>query len=370
MEYQLIESDQALADLLAANRGATVVMVDTEFMRQDTFYPQAALIQLCFGDQAWLVDPLAIQDFGPLCELFTNPDVVKVLHSASEDLEVFNRLLGVLPLPLFDTQRAAAFLNKGFGLGYRALVETACGLELGKGETRSNWLRRPLTESQLSYAAQDVIPLYQVYLQQLAALEQRGRLDWLLEEGEQAVLALQAPAAPAYLRIKSAARLQPQQLGVLAQICEWREERARLSDKPRNWILHDKACFNIARTLPKNRGQMADIEDLPTGVLRKQGDQLLELVQRGLELDPAQQPQALPAALGREAQDTLKALKGVGRSLAEALDIAPELIMSSRDYELLVRLGAGQKLPQPQRWQGWRREPVIEPLLQHVGAAS
>jgi len=134
--------------------------------------------------------------------------------------------------------------------------------------------------------------------------------------------------------------------------------------------LHDKACFNIARTLPKNRGQMADIEDLPAGVLRKQGDQLLELVQRGLELDPAQQPQALPAALGREAQDTLKALKSVGRALAEALDIAPELIMSSRDYELLVRLGAGQKLPQPQRWQGWRREPVIEPLLQHVGAAS
>lgn len=370
MEYQMIESDQALAELLAANRGAPAVMVDTEFMRTDTFYPQAALIQLCFGGQAWLIDPLAIADFQPLCELFADPTVVKVLHSASEDLEVFQRLLGVLPRPLFDTQRGAAFLNRGFGLAYRALVESVCGLELGKGETRSNWLRRPLTESQLSYAAQDVIPLCQVYSEQSQVLEESGRLEWLLEEGDQAVSALLAPAAPAYLRLKSAGKLDRQQLAVLASVCDWREERARTLDKPRGWILQDNACLNIAREQPQSAAQLAGVADIPASVQRKQGEHLLKRVRLGLELEPAAQPPALPRPLSRAEQDMLKSLKRSGRALAESLDVAPEILLSSRDYELLVRLGAGLDLEIPQRWQGWRRKSVIQPLLEQAGAGS
>jgi ribonuclease D len=170
MHWQLIESDDALQQLLAQTAACDVVMVDTEFMRRNTFYPEVALVQLCFAsdnaqseepdgipdglpdDTAWLIDPLKIQDPTPLAALFSNPAVLKVLHSASEDLEVFQRWLGVLPQPLFDTQRAAALLNVGFGMGYRALVQEICGVDLPKGETRSDWLQRPLTQSQCEYA--------------------------------------------------------------------------------------------------------------------------------------------------------------------------------------------------------------------------
>ena len=148
MHYELLESDAQLAALVDEHRGSDFVIVDTEFMRRDTFYPQAALIQLCFPSEpetAWLLDPLVIDDCSPLQDLFRDPSMVKALHSASEDLEVFQQFLGCQPLPLFDTQRAAAFVGRGFGLGYRALVEAMSGLELAKGETLSNWLARPLS---------------------------------------------------------------------------------------------------------------------------------------------------------------------------------------------------------------------------------
>ena len=190
MYYELLESDAQLATLVDEHYGSDFVIVDTEFMRRDTFYPQAALVQLCFPnepDTAWLLDPLAIGDFAPLQALFRDGSMVKVLHSASEDLEVFQQFLGCQPLPLFDTQRAAAFVGRGFGLSYRALVETISGLELAKGETRSNWLARPLSDNQLNYAAADVIPLLAVYEKLRDELEHRERLDWVLEDGAAAV---------------------------------------------------------------------------------------------------------------------------------------------------------------------------------------
>ena len=163
MEWELIESDDALHAMLDGVADCTVVAIDTEFMRRNTFYPQVALVQLCFGDKAWLVDPLQITDPSPLAQLLVNPAVTKVLHSASEDLEVFGHWLGVLPDPLFDSQRASALLDRGFGLGYRALVQAICDVDLPKGETQSNWLQRPLTESQCEYAAQDVAWLLPVW---------------------------------------------------------------------------------------------------------------------------------------------------------------------------------------------------------------
>ena len=148
--------------------GVDVVIVDTEFMRRNTFFPQVALVQLCFSGggadgTAWLIDPLCIDDPEPLARLLEDPAVTKVLHSASEDLEVFQSWLGVLPRPLFDTQKAAALAGMEFGMGYRALVLALCEEDLPKGETRSDWLQRPLTESQCHYAAQDVSWLLSVY---------------------------------------------------------------------------------------------------------------------------------------------------------------------------------------------------------------
>ena len=156
--WQLVESDRGLVELLDSARGSDVVIVDTEFMRRNTFFPQVALVQLYFngGDAAgtaWLVDPLGLENAEPLARLLDDPGTTKVMHSPSEDLEVFQNWLGVLPRPLFDTQRAAALAGMDFGMGYRALVLALCGEDLPKGETRSDWLQRPLTRSQCEYAA-------------------------------------------------------------------------------------------------------------------------------------------------------------------------------------------------------------------------
>jgi ribonuclease D len=363
MSYQLIESTAALDEMLQREAGAKAVMVDTEFMRQDTFYPQAALIQLYFSDTAWLIDPLAVEDMTPLGRLFEDSSVIKVLHSASEDLEVFQHFLGVQPLPLFDSQRAAAFTGMDFGLGYRALVQQISAIEISKEETRSNWLRRPLSEQQLQYAALDVIHLKPVYELLTQQLEQSGKLEWLLEEGAEAVRNASAQVPPAYTRLKSAWKLKPPQLSVLAVLSQWRDDRARQLDKPRNWILHDKVCQKIAETCPADMRALQDIEDLPASVLRKQGETLLQLIAEGIDGEEGADLAQMPAPLNGAQRDCLKRVKQASKVLAQEWHMAPEALLPARDYELLVRCAQQSDAVLPERWHGWRKERLIEPLM-------
>ncbi len=363
MDWQLVASDDALEELLARAQGSAAVMVDTEFMRRNTFFPQVALLQLCFDGSdaagtAWLIDPLAIRDTSGLCRLLQDPAVIKVLHSASEDLEVFQNWLGVQPVPLFDTQRAAAMAGLDFGMGYRAVVEQLCGEDLPKGETRSDWLQRPLTESQCHYAAQDVIYLLPVYHQLAARCRELDRIDWVLEDGEEATRNL-ATAAPDYFRkIKSAWKLEPRQLAVLQAVCDWREGMARSRDKPRSWIIDDKACLQLAQVMPEDLHQLRTRVELPPAVLRKQGDTLLGLVASQQALPDAQLPAPLPAPLDARQRDCQKRLKQRAAQIAAELGVAPQVLVAARDYEALVR-GTPDE---PGYWQGWRRERVIEPL--------
>ncbi len=371
MNYTLIEDDAALADLVDRHVGSDAVVVDTEFMRRDTYYPQAALIQLCFPAEpacAWLIDPLAITDLEPLKQLFRDERVIKVLHSASEDLEVFQKFLGVLPLPLFDTQRAAAFAGLGFSLGYRALVEAVSGLELAKGETRSDWLRRPLTDSQLDYAAADVVPLLPVYRHLREKLDATGRTEWVLEDGATAAAEAMAPPAPSYPKVKSAWKLKPRKLAVLALVCDWRDNRARQLDKPRSWILADKVCLAVAERSPANLGQLRGVPDMPQAVVRKQGEVLLDLIGEALALDEGELPAPLGKPLDSEQRDTLKKLKQAASSLAREWEVEPEALLPSKDYELMVRMANGEPLERPTRWGGWRRDTLVAPLLKLAGA--
>lgn len=288
MRWQLIESDDALQQLLARTAACDVVMVDTEFMRRNTFYPEVALVQLCFvsagapgdipEDMAWLIDPLTINDPTPLAALLRNPAVLKVLHSASEDLEVFQRWLGVLPQPLFDTQRAAALLGIGFGMGYRALVQAICGVDLPKGETRSDWLQRPLTGSQCEYAGLDVTWLLPVWRELHVRCVREDKLRWVLADGCDATSALGTEAGDVYKRIKTAWKLNRRQLGILAAVCRWREETAKRRDKPRGWIIDDPACLRLALDDPDSLAALGDIVDIPAQVVRRYGEELLALL--------------------------------------------------------------------------------------------
>ncbi len=370
MNYELITDSTALAELVQRFAADDAVIVDTEFMRRDTYYPQPALVQLCFPgapDKAWLIDPLAIEDVSALRALFDDPGVIKVLHSASEDLEVFQVYLGTQPLPLFDTQRAAAFAGIGFSMGYRALVEAISGLELAKGETRSDWLARPLSDAQLDYAAADVIPLLPVYRHLRERLDASGRSDWVMEDGALAAAEAAAPPAPSYTRVKSAWKLKPRQLAALALVCDWRDERARRLDKPRSWILADKVCLAVAQRLPANMGQLRGVPDMPQAVVRKQGEVLLDLVGEAGALPDEELPPAMGKPLDAGQRDELKKLKATAAALARDWEVEPEALLSSKDYELMVRLAHGEPLERPRRWSGWREQAVVAPLLQSVG---
>lgn len=363
VDFEVVTSASRLAQVLEDHASCDAVMVDTEFMRQDTFYPQIALVQLCFERRAYLVDPLAFEEQRELAALLADNSIVKVMHSVSEDLEVFQRAMQQQPWPLFDTQRAAAFLNLGFGLGYRALVEQICGIEIDKGATRSNWLKRPLTEEQLNYAALDVIPLRQVYENLAVRLQQQNKLQWLFEDCHEAITAAASESAPAHLRIKGATALTGEQLAVLIRLSHWREQRAIALDKPRSWILNDKLCIAIAMKAPQTHSALAALDGLPPAVLRKQADTLLELVSAGLA-EHADSPQLpLPAPLSRSLQDQLKRVKRKGREVAAELDISPEALLPARDYDVLVRLADGQSVEQPARWSGWRQQVVMPALF-------
>ena len=369
MDWQLIEDDATLREVLAQNAGATAVAVDTEFMRRNTFYPKVALLQLCFDTEAWLVDPLKIFDLSPLQSLMSDPKVMKVLHSPSEDLEVFGIWLDTMPEPMFDTQRAAALLDRGFGLGYRALVQQVCEVDLPKDETRSDWLQRPLSEAQCHYAAQDVVYLLTVYHRLLADCQEQGKLDWVLSDGLDAIRT-QASGPPSYYpRIKSAWKLNQRQLGALAAICEWRDSTARSKDKPRSWIIDDQACLQLATAHPADRAQLRAEVGLPEGALRRYGDDLLEVLAHQVQVAESDLPPSLPAPLSAKQRDQGKRLRREARQIAGRLEVAPEILLQGRDYEALIRESESpgtEAVARPQHWLGWRGEVVIEPLRQFL----
>ena len=349
-------------------------MVDTEFMRTNTFYPEVALLQLCFepGDDAtaWLIDPLELTDTEALVQLFLDPSILKVLHSPSEDMEVFRRWLGVLPTPLFDTQRAAALLDRGFGLGYRALVHDICGVDLPKGETRSNWLQRPLTQSQCDYAAQDVTWLYPVWQTLYDECQHSAKLDWVLADGEALSTAGEVQPERAYLRVKGAGKLDRRSLAGLQTLCEWREQTARLRNRPRNWILDDKSCLQLAQQRPADMGALRACVELPKPVLRRHGEEIVAALSQVDGLPEADLPAALARPLDSAQRDVLKKLKGQAKVIAAQLQAAPEVLLPSKDYELLVRESAGQPVEQPAHWQGWREEQVLAPLRKSLQGDS
>ncbi|MEM6543332.1 MAG: ribonuclease D [Pseudomonadota bacterium] len=370
MSWELVSNDEVLRQALGELAKHEEIAVDTEFMRRNTFFPQVALLQIGNADKAWLIDPLTISDLGPLRDFFANPSQLKVLHSCSEDLEVFRHWLGVLPAPLTDTQRVAALVGEGYGVGYRTLVERALGVSLDKGETRSNWLARPLSESQCHYAAQDVIHLLPVW----TWLSQKGggedRRAWFLEEGERAAAELSQRELDGFRRVKGSGKLNQRQLLVLRSLYEWREQRAQRLDKPRGWVLEDRACVAIAAAMPKNIEKLARLEVLPESVVRKQGSAILSHVETAQTASDEELPEPGLPPLAPAERALLKSLKSELRTLCEQLNIAPELAMANSDLERLLRMeGQGVKGEPTERWEGWRRDAVVEPLRQFLARA-
>ncbi|MFI8735855.1 ribonuclease D [Ectopseudomonas toyotomiensis] len=365
-----ILDDASLAEHCAVWQALPFVALDTEFMRVDTFYPIAGLLQVSGGDGAYLIDPLRISDWRPFAALLEAPGVVKVLHSCSEDLEVFLRLTGSLPAPLFDTQLAAGYLNLGFSMGYSRLVQALLDIELPKGETRSDWLQRPLSELQVRYAAEDVSHLVEVYRALMARLAPQ-KVEWILEDGAELVANLGREIAPedAWRDAKLAWKLSRQQQAVLRALCAWREREARARNQPRNRILREHSLWPLARTQPDNLVALARIEDMHPKTVRQDGETLLQLIRDAAALPPEQWPEALPEPLPVEASALLKKLRAVGQREGERLDIVPELMLRKKTLEALLKSGYPNGPYQlPDSLRGWRRELMGQALLDCLAA--
>lgn len=372
IEIHWIRDDLSLAEHCRDWRQLPYVAVDTEFMRVDTFYPKAGLIQIGDGKCAFLIDPLLIANWQPLAELIEDRNVVKVLHACSEDLEVLLRLTGKLPQPLFDTQLAAGYLNLGFSMGYSRLVQEVLGIDLPKGETRSDWLQRPLSETQVSYAAEDAVHLAELFSALRARLSD-DKYAWVLEDGAELVAQLRREVQPdsLYREVKLAWKLSPQQLAVLRALCAWREREARLRDVPRNRILKEHALWPIAKSQPTNLAALARIDDMHPRTLRQDGETLLQLIKHAASLPAEQWPEPLPEPLPIEASGILKQLRAVGQAEGQRLGIAPELMLRKKTLEALLKSGYPDgPYTLPDSLRGWRRERMGQALLDSLAGAG
>lgn len=359
-----VDSDAELAELCQRWSQQAAIAVDTEFMRSQTFYPHAGLLQVGDGQGCYLIDPLAITDFQPLIDLFVNASVTKVLHACSEDLEVFRHLLGVVPSPLFDTQIGAAFAGYGFSVGYAGLVNKVLGIDVPKGETRSDWMQRPLSQSQLHYAALDVAYLLVVYGKILQQLKATDRLAWVQSDCDELLEASRDSNDPAsyYQKIKSAWKLTRPELAILQRLCAWREKQARTRDIPRNRLLKEGALWELAKRKPKYLAQLTRIEGLPPRTVKNDGEALLGLIVADAEEQAL--PQRLPAPLPPAQSGLLKALRAEARNTAEAMALPPEVLVRKKEFEFVVRSGmAAGDYQLPPRLKGWRRSVIGEALI-------
>lgn len=361
-----IDQDDQLAELCATWRQQAAIAVDTEFMRSDTFYPIAGLLQIGDGKGCYLIDPLAIQNLVPLRELMLDTAVTKVLHSCSEDLEVFQYWLGVVPAPLFDTQIAAAFAGLGFSLGYSGLVKSLLTIEIPKDETRSDWLQRPLSIAQLNYAALDVAHMLIVYGKLLQLLKTSERLEWV--KSDCADLVTNARKAEdysdAYQKVGFAWKLRPQELAILKQLCIWREREARARDLPRNRLIKEPSLWEIARKKVQDIAHLSKVADIPSRTLKNDADTIMQIVRETLELDESSWPARLDPPLAQSEGPLMKTLKNYVREYAEQAQLPPEVLIRKKDYEFLVRSGMhGGEYQLPERLLGWRFALIGEGLL-------
>lgn len=357
-----IRDNDELAAAAAEWGGASLLALDTEFVRETTFYPIAGLVQIGDGQRQYLLDPLTIDDWSPLRVLIADAKP-KVLHAPSEDLELFQQLLGAMPAPLFDTQVGAALAGWGFGLGYQALVQQQLGIAVEKEQTRSNWLARPLSPEQCHYAALDVelLPLlFERIAERLTVLD---RFDWWREEGDRVLAAAAEVVAPEryYRKLGGGWKLRGEQLAALRALCAWREIEARTRNVPRGRIVKDAELLEIARLLPRSNAELGRV--LPPPKIRSEGAGLLRLVAVARDEPHESWPEPLPPPLPREWGGRLQALRDAVADRARALDLPPELLVRRRDCEELLRSGA---LPATLA-SGWRRAVIGDELLDLLG---
>lgn len=353
-----VETGDALNALCARLHNAEWLALDTEFMRERTYYPQLCLVQIATPELIACVDVLAVPTLDPLLTLMQNTGILKVLHAARQDLEMFFHLSGQVPAPLFDTQLAASFAGFPDQTGYATVVQGLLGVSLSKAYTRADWARRPLPEGVRQYAADDVRYLREIYPRLRSRLATDGRLAWLEAENAKLVDAKLYRPDPehAWQRLRGLQRLKPRQLAAGKALAAWRERRAMSDNLPRQWVLKDDALMDLAKQIPTTPEALHQVRGLQESQVRKHGEEWLTLISTAT---PAPKLQARDAKLTAEQDAAVDALLAAAHLKAAKADISPAQLVTRAELEHLLRGRRDLKI-----LEGWRLETAGAALLE------
>lgn len=360
-----IDNDSTLALHCESWRRCDAIAIDSEFIRRDTYYPAPALLQICDGDAVALIDPLAISDWQPFAALMADAACVKVLHSASEDIEVFLRLGCVQFEALFDTQIAAPLCGLDAGMGYQRVVQTLLGVELDKAATQTNWLQRPLTTQQMHYAVDDVWFLLLVYRQLVLRLDAQQRTAWAIEETQSRLIdiATQIDVEVCYHRIERGWQLKPAQQHRLQRLCAWRERTARELDRPRKWLLPDHTMMEMAQQAPHNTAQLAAIDGIDPSSLRRHGADWLKMLADKIVTDEAAPHKELWAPpLSRDERDRLSKLRQYVDRFCGEQQLPASLMLRKDEAIEVIRTAHDGTWQWCEAMPAWRRS-LLQPVI-------
>lgn len=333
---QYIDTPDKLAALCQKISAAPWLALDTEFLREKTYYPQFCLLQIATPEWVACVDPIALPDLSTLFECIGNPSIIKVFHSCHQDLEIIYHVTGKVPGPIFDTQIAAPLLGYQDNPGYAMLVSSLLNVNLNKAHTRADWSKRPLSEAEIQYAADDVIYLCKIYEIMCQKLEQLGRMDWLKQDFAD----LENPGsykvqpASAWLKIRGKNKLSSRQLSIVQALTQWRESTAQNENRPRSWLLRDEIIFDMAKLQPESVAEMGAIRGINERALNRYGRHLCELIAEAKNREPM--PLKNKSRIVKKTQQheaILDILTALIRIRAEENSLNPSILATRQDLE-------------------------------------
>ncbi|MCK4841693.1 MAG: ribonuclease D [Methylococcales bacterium] len=360
MTIEYIDKPEQLADLCNRIKKEPWIALDTEFLREKTYYPVFCLLQIATPEWVVCVDPIVLPDLTELFEVINNPEIVKVLHACRQDLEIFYRLTGQVTTPVFDTQIAAPLLGFQENPGYAMLVSSFLNVNLSKAHTRADWTKRPLTEPQIKYAADDVIYLCKIYKTICDKLDELGRRDWLDKDFE----ALNNPelyqVSPvnAWLKLKAKNKLTGKQLSIVQALTEWREKTAQAENKPKNWLIRDDLLLELAKLQPETVTELGHIRSINERIVKRYGKVICQLINQAKVKPPIPINDKSKSTKKTQKQEAvLDVLTAVVRMRADDNAMNPTTLACRKDLEKLLF----NEDDNPIR-QGWRYSMVGKEL--------
>ncbi|MSS75849.1 MAG: ribonuclease D [Methyloglobulus sp.] len=336
---QYINTPEQLATLCADIKKAPWLALDTEFLREKTYYSKFCLLQIATPEWVACVDPIALPELDTLFDAIYNPAIVKVFHSCHQDLEIFYQMTGKVPGSIFDTQVAAPLLGYQDNIGYAMLVSSLLNINLNKAHTRADWSKRPLSKEEIQYAADDVIYLCQIYQIMLKKLAQLGRADWLKHDFKELENPNNYQVVPeqAWLKIRGKNKLTGKQLSIVQTLAEWREVTAQAENRPKTWLLRDELLFDMAKLQPETVADLENIRSINERTVHRYGKKLCELITKAKNTEPqSQQDKDKATKKNQQHEAILDILTALVRIRAEENSLNPTILATRKDLEMLL----------------------------------